>query len=173
MPKSPGVRTRPAPKWCCQTRLTMTRAVSGFEGSTIARANSNRPLPWTNGFRSRGVIADKNWRGTVSPNRCGLPRTKTRGSKVSPSLSTIARGGDPGPPISHCSTSFKTFWYSPCDARSGNNDRNPQPKMSGTLAGAASPYNSIRSSSSSGSSKLIGAGRLRITASRNADCHLR
>ena len=29
-PKSLGVRTRPAPKWFSQTRLTITRAVSGL-----------------------------------------------------------------------------------------------------------------------------------------------
>ena len=29
-PKSLGVLTRPAPKWCCQRRLTRTRAVSGL-----------------------------------------------------------------------------------------------------------------------------------------------
>ena len=32
VPKSLGVLTRPAPKWCCQMRLTMTRAVRWDRG---------------------------------------------------------------------------------------------------------------------------------------------
>ena len=38
-PKSPGVRTRPWPKWCIQTRLTITRAVSGlsFAGDRLGQ----------------------------------------------------------------------------------------------------------------------------------------
>jgi len=30
-----GVRTRPKPKWCCQMRLTITRAVSGLSRLAI------------------------------------------------------------------------------------------------------------------------------------------
>ena len=30
VPKSFSVSTRPRPKYCCQTRFTITRAVSGF-----------------------------------------------------------------------------------------------------------------------------------------------
>ena len=42
-PKFDGVATIPRPKWCCQIRLTMTRAVSGLSAvSTIA--SSSRPL---------------------------------------------------------------------------------------------------------------------------------
>ena len=44
--------TSGAPKWCIQTRLTITRAVSGLSGRTIARASSSRPLPSRNGLRS-------------------------------------------------------------------------------------------------------------------------
>ena len=45
-PKSLGVVTSPLPKCQCQTRLTSTRAVSGFLGSAIAWASSSRPLPF-------------------------------------------------------------------------------------------------------------------------------
>ena len=41
-PKSSGVRTRPAPKNCCQNRFTVTRAVNGFSGSTSQRAKPSR-----------------------------------------------------------------------------------------------------------------------------------
>src|SRR6266478_2207710 len=41
-PKSFSVSTRPRPKYCCQRRLTVTRAVSGLAGSTIQRARSRR-----------------------------------------------------------------------------------------------------------------------------------
>ena len=44
-PKSLGVRTRPSPKWCCQIRLTMTRAVSGLSGRASQSASCSRPLP--------------------------------------------------------------------------------------------------------------------------------
>src|SRR5262249_16874740 len=42
VPKSLGVRTKPAPKWDCQTRLTITRAVSGLSGPVNHRARVSR-----------------------------------------------------------------------------------------------------------------------------------
>ena len=39
-PKSLGVSTSPTPKWCCQTRLTITRATKGFSGSINCKPNS-------------------------------------------------------------------------------------------------------------------------------------
>ena len=42
VPKSLGVRTRPTPKWYCQTRLTITRAVSGLSRSVNHRASVSR-----------------------------------------------------------------------------------------------------------------------------------
>ena len=44
MPKSSVVCTSGSPKWCSQTRLTRTRAVSGLSGAVMARARSSRPL---------------------------------------------------------------------------------------------------------------------------------
>src|SRR5438045_479791 len=44
VPKSFSVSTRPTPKYCCQTRFIVTRAVSGFFGSTSQREKSNRLL---------------------------------------------------------------------------------------------------------------------------------
>ena len=79
VPKSLGVRTSPAPKWCIQTRLTITRAVSGLAGSAIAWASSSRPLPSANGLRSSPARTARNCRGTSAPCVAGLPRWKTRG----------------------------------------------------------------------------------------------
>ena len=42
VPKSFSVSTSPRPKYACQSRLTVTRAVSGFAGSTSQRARSSR-----------------------------------------------------------------------------------------------------------------------------------
>src|SRR2546426_3228506 len=42
VPKSFAGSTIPRAKYCCQMRLTMTRAVSGLCGSTIQRARSRR-----------------------------------------------------------------------------------------------------------------------------------
>ncbi len=42
VPKSLSVSTRPRPKYSCHMRLTATRAVSGFFGSTIHFARSSR-----------------------------------------------------------------------------------------------------------------------------------
>ena len=44
-PKLSGVGTRPRPNRCSQTRLTSTRAVSGFSGEASHSASSSRPLP--------------------------------------------------------------------------------------------------------------------------------
>ena len=42
VPKSFSVSTRPRPKYACQKRFIVTRAVSGFFGSTIHLARSRR-----------------------------------------------------------------------------------------------------------------------------------
>ncbi len=41
-PKSPVVRTIPVPNTCCQNRLTVTRAVSGFSGRSSHSASPSR-----------------------------------------------------------------------------------------------------------------------------------
>ena len=41
-PKSPIVRTSPTPKTSAHQRLTVTREVNGFAGSTIHRASPSR-----------------------------------------------------------------------------------------------------------------------------------
>src|SRR5438874_5845276 len=41
-PKLLGVRTMPSPKWCCQMRFTMTRAVRGFSDAVSHSANPRR-----------------------------------------------------------------------------------------------------------------------------------
>ena len=35
LPKLLGVRTMPSPKWCCQIRFTITRAVKGLSRDAI------------------------------------------------------------------------------------------------------------------------------------------
>ena len=42
LPKLLGVRTMPSPKWCCQMRLTMTRAVRGLLSEAIHSAKCLR-----------------------------------------------------------------------------------------------------------------------------------
>ena len=75
VPKSSGVATIPSPKWCCQIRLTSTRAVRGLSLLAIARARSSRPLPVRNGFRSAsGPDPDRqarNRRGATAPQAAG------------------------------------------------------------------------------------------------------
>ena len=126
-PKSPGVATRGVPKWCIQTRLTRARAVSGLSRQAIARASSSRPLPSRNGFRSAPDSTARNRRGTGSPRLLGLPRRKTRGSTgVGASSRLIARGGAPGPVVSHFCTAFRSSWSLACEGRSGKSPRSPK-----------------------------------------------
>ena len=85
------------PKWCSQTRLTMTRAVSGLSLLAMARASSSRPLPSVNGLRGSPASTSRNCRGTAGPRLFGLPRRKTSGcTGCGASASTIACGGAPG-----------------------------------------------------------------------------
>ena len=58
-PKSSGVGTIPLPKWYCQTRLTITRAVSGWSGLVIHSASARRrPAgPRVGGLAASGVCA--------------------------------------------------------------------------------------------------------------------
>ena len=45
-PKSEGVGTIGLPKWCCQIRLTITRAARSRGGPSVSqRARASRPLP--------------------------------------------------------------------------------------------------------------------------------
>ncbi len=58
MPKSFSVSTSPRPKYCCQIRFTITRAVSGFRGSTSHFARSSRvgrPFVGASGCSTAGV----------------------------------------------------------------------------------------------------------------------
>src|SRR5438105_15764979 len=57
VPKSSGVVTRPWPKYACQIRFTMTRAVVGLAGSTIhlARPRRLRGAPAGKGLRKEGT----------------------------------------------------------------------------------------------------------------------
>ena len=62
LPKLSGERTKPSPKWACQTRLTSTLAVSGWFGRVSHSASWSRPL-------------------TVSAMGCSVPQVKTRGMR--------------------------------------------------------------------------------------------
>ena len=57
-----GVRTRPSPKWCCQIRLTITRAVSGLSGRASHSASSQPAAPVRDpqGRLTRGLQAARN-----------------------------------------------------------------------------------------------------------------
>ena len=50
VPKLSTDRTSPSSKRCCQTRLTITRDVSGFAGLVSQVASSNRPLCLASGL---------------------------------------------------------------------------------------------------------------------------
>ena len=59
IPKSPGVFTSPRPKWCIQTRLTNTRAVSGWSLLVKCRAYTTTGITMTdarNDERQRYVV---------------------------------------------------------------------------------------------------------------------
>ena len=62
------------PKWYCQIRLTMTRAVSGWPGRVSHRASSSRPL--VPGARDSGGSASRkaNSGTPVGDDRPGVPR---------------------------------------------------------------------------------------------------
>ena len=118
--------TSGAPKWCIQTRLTITRAVSGLFGSTIALASSSRPLPSRNGLRSDPASTAGNCRGTASPRLCGLPRRKTRGSTGCGRSSSDHRPrGGPGAARPPLLDGLRSSFSSACDARSGSRSRSP------------------------------------------------
>ena len=94
VPKSLGVRTSPSPKWCCQTRLTITRAVSGFSGLASQRASVRRRRAGaTSGRRERRLR-----RRPGPPARPARPRGRGpspgRGAAgASPAASATARAG--------------------------------------------------------------------------------
>ncbi len=70
-PKSSTVFTSPVPKYICQNRFTVTRAVSGFDGSTSQRANPSRLFgaPAGSGGSTAGTPGD-----TFSPGWSYAPR---------------------------------------------------------------------------------------------------
>src|SRR6266852_535558 len=69
MPKSSGVLTMPCPKYVCQRRLTITRAVVGDFLSTSHLAKLRRD--GTRESSSAGLSAD----GEVDTWRIGVPRS--------------------------------------------------------------------------------------------------
>ncbi len=81
-PKSFGVVTRPAPKWCCQIRLAMTRPSKGWDSSVSQRANAAR-RPGTAGdavpasASGPGPRAAGKPGSTRGPLRRNSPRTRT------------------------------------------------------------------------------------------------
>ena len=83
-PRSLGVSTRPEPKWACQSRLTTTRANSGFAGSVIQAASRlRRSASGASGGEPEvgGGPGDAPRRPpaeTTSPGWPGLPRIWTR-----------------------------------------------------------------------------------------------
>src|SRR5437762_3502360 len=71
-PKSSTVLTSPEPKYICQKRLTDTRAVKGFEGSTSHRAKPSRSLFTPSGRGGRhGLFEGKSAR--INPHVVDVP----------------------------------------------------------------------------------------------------
>ena len=96
-PKSLAVRTRPCPKCQAHTRLTITRAVSGFFGLAMSSASSFRPLASLGKGLASGLRSTERYcRGAGSPGDCGLPRMKTLASNGLSSARAINRIGAPG-----------------------------------------------------------------------------
>ena len=101
--------TSGAPKWCIQTRLTSTRAVSGLSRSSD-RAGQLEPAAAVAGTACgrRPRATARNRRGTAAPGLFGLPRTEDLRARsgVGRSSRTIARGGAPGPVARQVSTAL-------------------------------------------------------------------
>ena len=72
-PKSLGVSTSPRPKWCCQTRLTIDRQVSGFRGSVIQRARAARRADSSLAGRDGEPRRQSGRRSSARPGAAGLP----------------------------------------------------------------------------------------------------
>ena len=85
-PKSLGVRTSPSPKWCCQTRLTMTRHESGL--STVDHPVGERPAAVALGGVGRQVdrrrAADDRGRTGRRPGRRASRCRRASGSRSAP-----------------------------------------------------------------------------------------
>ncbi len=101
-PKSLDVATMPLPKCCCQSRFTITRAVSGLSFDAIQFASAARRPGWSPiGFTSasRSSIAER--KPGASSSFAGfrqLPRLRSCvGGGVGPGrVIAIARGGSAG-----------------------------------------------------------------------------
>src|SRR5262249_58342634 len=82
--KSLEARPRPRPKWNCQMRLTITRAVGGLSLAASHSASTRRRpevCAWGRGSGSTGVAlvsTDGKPGSTFAPLLCGLPRRKTK-----------------------------------------------------------------------------------------------
>ena len=82
-PRLSTVATSPVPKWCCQMRLTMTRAKSGFSGDVTQFANAvRRPeetRPGGCGSIRKVLTGEQNADGTPGctlPGRLCCPRAQ-------------------------------------------------------------------------------------------------
>ena len=155
-PKSLGVRTRPDPKWCIQTRLTQTRLVKGLAGSTIALASSRRPLPCANGLGLAPAITLRKWRDTSSPWFAGFPLRKILGSRISSrSIRATACGGAIGDWINQRSTSPWSFHIWTMVSVSKNHSTLTI-GSSGTSQGENRPWRTWRRASESASGRASG-----------------
>ncbi len=109
-PKLLGVAPMPRPKCQRQTRLTMTRAVSGCSGWVIQRASSSRPLASaaTGGGGARWSVTFRKPQGSGSSARFRwLPRMCTGRSTTAPSSTAMAYGGSGGEASFNRSTSAR------------------------------------------------------------------
>ena len=112
-PKSSVVFTKPVPKYCCQKRFTVTRAVKGWFGSTshLARPSRFVGAPRGSGGRIEGTPGV-----TLSLFLSYSPRTSMNVSRgFAASFATIVVGMAFSMALSssfHLATSSKTFFHS-------------------------------------------------------------
>ena len=76
-PKSLGVATIPRPKWCCQSRLTITRAVSGLSGRVSQRGQGQASAGGRR--RRRDRLGRKASSGCEARTTPGRPRARPSG----------------------------------------------------------------------------------------------
>src|SRR5438093_11147146 len=88
LPKSFALATMPRPKWCCQIRLTITRAVTGLSFDAIQFARTERRPLLRAPAGGSGIL------GSGAPRTCGKPgSTLALGAWALPRIITNVCGG--------------------------------------------------------------------------------
>src|SRR5262249_50861893 len=93
-PKLLGVATMPRPKWNCQIRLTIDRAVTGLSARASQRANSRRLPPIASGIVLSSTVTQlkaPGVTGTVGENGAPPARIAQRSAAPPPGFAGMAR----------------------------------------------------------------------------------